>query len=163
VDPCEDLERVLFDAELTRSECIVAIAGLVDVEECIAEGLSSTAADGAWGRFERWLLAAYEQPSRALTPMLCEVLARRMPEVNNEDLVEVLGEIGDPRAVDAIEDALLWEPDWDEFHALGVKCVWALGAIATPEARSMLEDAASVGPEEVRSAAQLELQRLDAA
>jgi hypothetical protein len=97
-----------------------------------------------------------------MTAVLCDVLARRLPEVNNEDLVEVLGEIADPAAVDCLANALLWEPDWDEFHALGVKCVWALGAIATPKARSVLEDAASVGSEEVRVAAQRELQRLDA-
>ena len=163
MDRGAQVEAALFDSGLSRSERLTRIEELGDVRDGVLAGLSVTVADEAWARFERWLLAAAAQPSRAMTALLCEVLARRLPEVNNEDLVEVLGEIADPDAVDCLESALLWEPDWDEFHALGVKCVWALGAIATPKARSVLEDAASVGPEEVRAAAQLELQRLDAA
>jgi hypothetical protein len=163
VNRCAELESALFDSALSRSAQQAAIAALGDVRDCVVAGLSSAATEGAWARFERWLFAAAEQPSRAMTALLCEVLTRRLPEVNNEDLVEVLAEIADPVSVTSLEDALLWEPDWDEFHALGVKCVWALGAIATPEARSVLEDAASVGPKKVRDAARLELNRLGAA
>lgn len=56
---------------------------------------------------------------------------------------------------------MLWEPEWDEFHAIAVKCVWSLGVIGTPSARVALEDAATVGPLEVRNAARLELDRLE--
>jgi hypothetical protein len=43
-----------------------------------------------------------------------------------------------------------WEPDWDEFRALGVKCVWAVAAIGTDEAWAALDAAATEGPDVIR-------------
>lgn len=162
-DPCVRLEEILGTGGVERSVRLERIEALGPVTECILRGLASSLADSDWMRFERYLLAAWVHPSRSFTPLLCDVLGRRMPEVHNEDLVGVLEEIADPAAVGALEDALLWEPEWDEFHALGVKCVWALGAIGTPEARLVLEDAASVGPEKIRDTAQRALRRLGVA
>jgi hypothetical protein len=155
------LENVLFDASSSRSDKIDAIMAHADADACILDGLTVAAESASWARFNRWLFAASVRPSAAMAPLLCEVLGRRLPEVSNEDLVTVLGDTGDERVVGPIEDAMLWEPDWDEFHALGVKCVWALGAIGTPAARAVIEDAAAVGPEKVRDAAVLELRQMN--
>lgn len=157
---CEDLEAVIFNPELSSQRIRSLLAELGDVTHCILSGIEAIIADESWIDLEPWLFAANELPSRKLTSILCGLLVRRIPEVNNEDIVWALEAIADPDAVRALEHALLWEPEWDEFHALGVKCVWALAAIGTSDAQSVLYDAASVGPREVRDAARQELGRL---
>ncbi|MGI9598721.1 MAG: hypothetical protein ACR2QK_21330 [Acidimicrobiales bacterium] len=154
---------MLFDPGLARAERIERLNGLGDVRDCIVAGLTATVETQDWARFEPWLFAAFLQPSTDMTELLSGVLSQLNPEVHNEDLVDVLAEIGDPRAIGAIEDALLWEPDWDEYHNLGLKCVWALGAIGTDEARSILEDTATVGPERIREHARHQIEQLEAA
>lgn len=58
-----------------------------------------------------------------------------------------------------LSDAVWWEPDWDEYRNLAVKCVWALGAIGTPDARAVVRDAARCEAIKVREAAEHELMR----
>ncbi|WP_133853355.1 hypothetical protein [Labedaea rhizosphaerae] len=113
-----------------------------------------------WPLFERYVLVAHRRPSRAYTAALCDVLARHGDEVNNEDIVDVLAEIRDPAAVGFLADTLWWQPPWDEFHQLAVKCVWALVAIGTPEAFAVVCEAAVCEAEEIREAA---LRQLDVA
>jgi hypothetical protein len=93
--------------------------------------------------------------------VLCEVLARRNDDVNNEDLVDTLAEIADPASVDCVRDALHWEPPWDEFGQLARKAVWALAAIGTPEAMAVVREAADDPRDKPREAAMHELQRVD--
>src|SRR4051812_29893634 len=121
MDVERQLETALFDPTLSRSERIAAINELGDVRELITSGLAASVASEAWERFERWLFAAFTQPSTGMAALLGDVLNRHNPEVNNEDIVEVLGAIADPASVAALESALLWAPEWDEFHALGIK------------------------------------------
>ncbi|MBF6592593.1 MAG: hypothetical protein IVW57_18945 [Ktedonobacterales bacterium] len=82
--------------------------------------------------------------------------------MNYEDIVDALAEIRDPAAVGCLTEALGWEPDWDEYRNLAVKCVWALGAIGTPDAIAAIRDAASSEAFKVREAALHELKRLGA-
>jgi HEAT repeat protein len=89
------------------------------------------------------------------------VLSEHRDDVNNEDIVDVLASIGDPSAISCLEDALWWEPQWDEYRGLAVKAVWALGAIGTPEAIQVLRGAADCGEENVRKAAAHELAGLE--
>jgi hypothetical protein len=77
----------------------------------------------------------------------------------NEDLVDALAEIGDPKSVDCLRDALRWDPPWDEFGQLARKAVWALGAIGTPEAMAVVREAAGDAREKPREAAIHELRR----
>jgi hypothetical protein len=132
-----------------------------DVEQCIADGLQRAAEAEDWSTFERYLLVAHQRPSRSYTSVLCRVLSEQRDDVNNEDIVDVLAVIGDPSATSCLEDALWWEPPWDEYRGLAVKSVWALGAIATPEAIEVLRGAAACGDEKVREAAAHELARVD--
>ncbi|MFF5933185.1 HEAT repeat domain-containing protein [Streptomyces sp. NPDC012508] len=59
-----------------------------------------------------------------------------------EDIVSMLGRLRSPKTVPTLVLATRWVPeylDWDENRALAVKAIWALGAIAGPEAREALE------------------------
>jgi hypothetical protein len=128
-----------------------------DAEQCIANGLLRAAEAGDWLTFERYLLVAHQRPSHSYTSVLCRVLSAHREDVNNEDIVDVLAAIGDPSATSCLEDALWWEPPWDEYRGLAVKSVWALAAIGTPEAIEALRGAAACGEEKIREAAAHEL------
>jgi HEAT repeat protein len=127
------------------------------MEACVAQGLRQTQQSEDWPMFERYARAAFYHPSPAYTPALCEVLARRNDDVNNEDLVDTLAEIADPASVDCLREMLHWDPPWDEFGQLARKAVWALRAIDTPEALTALREAAHDEREKPREAAVREL------
>jgi HEAT repeat protein len=120
------------------------------IEGCTAQGLEATGRDEDWALFEGYVNVAFRRPDPRQSAPLCSALARRTFEVNNEDIVEALGEIKDPRSVECLTATLKWEPDWDEFRALAVKCVWALAAIGTDEAWAALDAAATEGPDVIR-------------
>src|SRR6266568_2592920 len=73
-----------------------------DAEQCIADGLQRAAEAEDWSTFERYLLVAHQHPSRSYTNVLCRVLSERRDDVNNEDIVDVLAEIGDPSATSCL-------------------------------------------------------------
>ena len=150
---CEELEAVLADLQPGDTVAFARLEGLKDVEPCIAEGLASSASSDDWSAFERYLLAASRHPDGSMVSVLCDVLGRQLDEVNNDDIVDVLAVIADPAAVGCLEETMWWQPPWDEYRSLAVKCVWALAAIGTPEALEVLRDAASTAPAEVREAA----------
>lgn len=137
-----------------------SMEGLSKPERCIGDLLRESSETGDWALFERAVVAAYLRPSIEYTTVLCEVLDRRDDTLNNQDIVEALEAIADPRSVDALVSAMHWESPFDEYHELGVKCVWALKAINTPEARQALRDAAEVAPVEIREMAKKSLSRL---
>jgi HEAT repeat protein len=137
------------------------LQSLSGIENCVARGLHQTRQSEDWPMFERYARAAFYHPSPAYTPVLCEVLARRSDDVNNEDLVDTLAEIADPTSVDCLREALRWDPPWDEFGQLARKAVWALAAIATPDAMDVVREAARDEREKPREAAVHELQRAD--
>lgn len=142
---------------LDRCRFMAWLDGFTDVEDCIASGLCRTSEDEDWPTFEGYVAAADRHPSPAYTFVLCEVLGQRREEFNNEDLVEVLAQIRDPASVGCLAELLWWAPEWDEHRHLAQKAIWALAAIATPEAMTVLRDAASTGAAEVREAAAQEL------
>jgi hypothetical protein len=159
---CAELKRIVDENPLLgeRAEWFARIDALDGVEECIRDGLVNARSAEDWSRFGRYVLAVTRHPSLSVTPVLCEVLMLRSDRVNCEDIVEAMGVVGDPSSVSCLLDALMWQPEWDEFHHLAVKCIWALGAIGSDEAIDAIRDAASVGPSVVREAAAHELARL---
>jgi hypothetical protein len=161
-DPCADLER-LIDVnpfQVGRSNWLARLDALIQVNDCIVAGLVRSSEGEDWSRFGRYVLALTRHPSKKGGDVLCEVLGRRIDEVNNEDIVDALAEIRDPASVPCLADVIWWLPDWDEFHQLAIKSVWALAAIASPEAVRTLNEAASSAPQEVREAASRELKAL---
>nr|BFF03465.1 hypothetical protein GCM10020241_51400 [Streptoalloteichus tenebrarius] len=146
---CEELESVLLDPRLEHGERMARLRGLSGVDECVRDGLQRALSAQDWDTFELYLLAAYEHPGRALTDVLCEALRLRSRNVPNEDVIQVLAEIADPDSLPCLRETLHWEPEWDEFHQIAVKCVWAVSAIKSPEATSVLVEAAEQGPSAV--------------
>lgn len=87
---------------------------------------------------ELLILAAHEHPSLALVPIAFRILGDRNGSLNNEDVVELLERLRAEAAVPCLAETLNWTPDWDEYRNLGVKCIWALAAIGTEEARHVI-------------------------
>lgn len=151
-DLCTELEQRLARREwFHENEIFTSWFDAADgVEPCIATGLVATSQRGDWATFEGYVYAAGRRPHLRYSPTLGSVLLRHDLDVNFEDIVEALGEVRDPGSVAILAKTLQWEPDWDEFRALAVKCVWALAAIGTDEAWAVLDAAAAQGPEVIR-------------
>jgi len=153
VSRCKDREAVLAGLRSGDASSRGRLEALVGVEPCIAAGLERCVAAEDWEAFELYVLAASRHPDPSMTRTLCEVLDRQLDNISSEDIVSVLDVVADPAAVDSLERALWWEPPWDEFRHLAIKCVWALSAIGTEAASDILRDAATTAPERVREAA----------
>lgn len=123
-----------------------------DAERCIEHGLVEMSAQGNWGIFEGYVHAASLRPDKSQTSALCAVLMQHDLDVNYEDIVDALGQVKDPASIDCLAATIRWEPDWDEYRGLAVKCIWALAAIGTPEAWNVLEGFTAEGPEVLREA-----------
>jgi hypothetical protein len=62
--------------------------------------------------------------------------------MKHEDIASILQRMPDPLAVNTLyKAALTIDPylEWDENHALATKCIYALGTIATDEAKAKSE------------------------
>ena len=161
----EDSCRELFEGMRTRqwlgdSEALgLWLDGLSDVQGCIADGMQRAVRAEDWLSFEQLVIAGFHHPSRLYTPVLCDVLRRRVEGVNHENGLDLLADLRDPSAVPYLEEALEWRPPWDDYRHLAVKCVWALAAIGTEEALAVLRRAAHSDSERVREASVHELER----
>ena len=151
-DLCTELELRLARHEwFHENDAFIAWLDTTEgIERCIAYGLDTTRERDDWATFEGYVYVAIQRPDVRYSPMLCAVLAQHVLDVNFEDIVQALGEIKDPRSVECLAATLKWEPDWDEFRALAVKCVWALAASGTDEAWAALDAAATEGPDVIR-------------
>lgn len=154
-DPCADLKAQLMTPGWLEDRHAIRtwLENQAEAEACVGRGLQQASQSENWPLFERYVLVAHLRPSPRYTATLCDVLARQSDEVNNEDVVDVLAEIRDPAALGCLEHTMHWQPPWDEFRQLAVKCIWALAAIGTPEALAVLRDAASYEALEIREAA----------
>lgn len=164
LDRCHHLEQGLRSPNWTDmvGGSGTWLSGLADIEDCIADGLRHMAEAEDWRMFERYVIAGYYRPHASYAGLLCRVLAQRRSDVNNEDIVDALAEARNPESVSCLRDTLEWEPPWDEFRNLGVKCVWALASIGTPEAIAVLKEAARNPAFKVREAATRVLNRMGA-
>ena len=160
---CLEFEKRLqeFDLSPTAGSFLKWLSTFTQIEPCISTGLKRTSTSGDWALFGRYVVAAACHPSRTYTSTLCAVLAQHSAPVNFEDIVEVLGIIGDPAALESIEETLTWEPAWDEYHQLAVKCVWALEAIGTPQALTIVRHIAESRTDHVGTVAMQALEAMD--
>ena len=160
-EQCSDLERRLRGFVVGQGDDLRAwIGSLSDVDDCVAQGLQRSIESADWALFEKYLLVAYQHPSSQYTAPLCEVLRRQSDDVNNEDIVDVLAAARDPAAVGCLVDTMRWEPPWDEFRQLAVKCIWALTDIGTADAVAALAAVARNETAELRSEATRALNKL---
>jgi len=143
-------------SELTINEFRSAVRRLGDIEADVSVGLRGLRTDRDWTRLILWLQAASVRPSRGLVAPLCELLSVRDTYLQHEWIAELLGEIGDPHAVAALNDACSFDIEGDAFRSLPKRCLQALAAIGTPAALAAVESQlSSPWPEVRREAAEL--------
>lgn len=130
-----------------------AVEQLSGAQEHIASGLESSYRARDWGSFEIYVFLASRHPSTLYTTTLCEALNAKSFAYNNDDIVTAFDAAGDPASVACLEEAMWWRPDWDEYHNLAIKCVWALERIVSGEAVTALINAVRLGPATISEAA----------
>jgi HEAT repeat protein len=157
-DRCQELEQRLRDWTPFSPGLREWLQAQRDLEPCIADGLQRNRDAGDWNGWERYVIAALSHPSRSYTQTLCAVLDERREDLNNEDIVDALGEGQDPAAVPVLRRTVRWVPDSDEFGQLSRKVVWALARIGTPEALDAIREEVTPDlPSKVVEAAEQEL------
>jgi HEAT repeat protein len=133
-----------------------AVRRLSNVEAEIASGLRGLLADRNSLKIILWVDAAITRPSVGLVEPLCELLSVRDGYLQHEWVADLLGEIGDPRAVAALSSACSFDVSGDPFRSLPKRCLEALAAIGTPEALGAIEaQLSSPWPEVQQEAAEL--------
>ncbi|WP_329275863.1 hypothetical protein [Streptomyces sp. NBC_01451] len=126
----------------------------VEVAEAVPESrtrildwLRKLSADGDWRRLERLAGVAVHLHPDGLAPILVSALISGTPGVNVEDLVDMLGELRAPEAVEAISSLVQGRKDSDgPLYALCVKGIQSLAEIGTPEANRFLKGIATSEP-----------------
>jgi HEAT repeat protein len=125
---------------VTLGEFCNAVRQLTDVERETADGLRGLLSTRDSIRVILWLHAAITRPSPGLVEPLCELLSIRDEYVQHEWVAELLGEIGDPRAIPALRDACSFDVNGDPFRSLPKRCLEALAEIGTPEAMAVVRE-----------------------
>ena len=115
-------------------EFCTAVKHLDGVGEEIGRGLRGLLTDRDGIKVILWGHAANTRPSPGLVEPLCEVLPVRGAYLQHEWAAELLGEMGDPRAIPALRAACTSEVAGDVDRSLAKRCLSALVAIGTPEA-----------------------------
>lgn len=72
------------------------------------------------------------------TDVLLSLLDKRW-HISEEDIVQVLELIKDPKSVEKLYQVAVHVPEYDDMRALAKKCMWALSAIKTSESIKKLE------------------------
>lgn len=99
------------------------------------------------------LIAAECKPDRRYVDVLCDIL--RNAEMSNMhiNVCSLLGEIGDPSAVECLRDATVATLDWDNKLEVPKSALEALAEIDTLQAREIIESIAQNGPPMLREEA----------
>lgn len=150
-DACRELEYLLYHPPTDDDDLYDAVRAFKDVTDCVVAGLRQKAEEEDWSGFGRYMWAGFAHPSPEMTPVLIDALALRESAVPNEDVVDLLRDLADPRAFEVLRETLWWNPEWDEAQAIAVKCVYALARLAIAE--DTIRDAAERGSAQVRDAA----------
>lgn len=145
--------------QLSFHESLQQIVAVENPEERIKESLERAKASDDWDSLALLVVAALDFQDKRMVPVLTEILVALNARMNNEDVVELLGDIGDERAVPALSRALEAEFDFDEFHWLNVKAIWALERIGTESAIEVIKRSVDSPFQEVRRAARDVLDR----
>jgi len=103
------------------------------------------------------ILIALKSPSNVYTEILCRILDVASPEMNNDDVVDLLDDLSDPRSIHSLVKAAKREWEGDEYKHINKKCVWALKRIGTTEAENGLRELSKSSSKEVEAWALQEL------
>jgi hypothetical protein len=75
----------------------------------------------------------------------------------------LLAEIKDPNTVDCISELVYHKMPWDsaEYSSVGLKCIWALGAIGNDKAIERLKELANSNVDYIKNLAEKQLQHMN--
>lgn len=99
------------------------------------------------------LIAAECKPDRCYVDVLCDILRNDKMSNMHINVCGLLGEIGEPNAVECLHDAIAMVRDWDKELEIPKSALEALAEIDTPEARHIIGSMAQTGPPILREAA----------
>jgi hypothetical protein len=107
------------------------------------------------------IAASADGISKKYSEVFCKLLKENWHK-KHEDIVMLLEEIRDPNTVDCISALVYRKMPWDddEHYSLGLKCIWALGAIRNNKAVERLEELTTSNVEFIKSAATKQLQHI---
>jgi hypothetical protein len=117
-----------------RAEAEEALRAIPQIEEKILVDLVSARESGDWKYFYALVVAAFDYPDVRYLPVLLEAYETEGTGMPPEDLIELIGEVGDDRAVPLLGRSLLCRPDTDEFGHFTRKAARALTDVGTPRA-----------------------------
>jgi hypothetical protein len=89
------------------------------------------------------IAASADGVSSKYSGILCKLLKEDWHE-KHEDIVMLLEDIKDPNTIDCIISVIYHKMPWDSdsYSSLGLKCIWALGAIGNKKAIEHLQELA---------------------
>ena len=130
-----------------RERAVEVVLAVPESRTRILDWLRNLSAEGDWRRFERLAGVAVHLHPDGLAPVLASVLTSGVPGVNAEDLVDMLGELRAPEAVEVISSLVQGRKDSDgPLYALCVKGIQSLGETGTTEANRFLKGVATSDP-----------------
>lgn len=139
---CEQIHKLLTEYRPV-DEVSALLEGQSHLADCIETGLRRALKLRRWCEFEAYTWASGAFPSDRFTPMLIDALDLHDPHAQPAEILLALARIGDSRSVESVRRALLWTPEWDEFHDLALKAIDALLEIDNAAAWKVIEEAAA--------------------
>lgn len=111
-----------------------------------------------------WLARVGGMPDETYFMLACRLVAEDWHH-SHEALIRTFQDAEDPRAVPYLRQAIDLKPvlaylDYDDYGAYYKKCLWALRAIGTDDAVSVIEDCANSDIETLRDEAHYRLKKM---
>ena len=128
-----------------------------DGDSVLQQFLETAYREQDWNAMQSLVACAFAKPSDVYVPILCNLLESANPELNIEDVANLLGEIASSDSVFTLSNLVERDFPSDEGHFVNQKIIWALGKIRTPEAIQVLHKAAQSQTETIREEAERQL------
>lgn len=108
------------------------------------------------------IAASADGVSNKYSEIFCKLLKEEWHE-KHEDIIMLLAEIKDPDTVDCISALVYHKMPWDDvdYSSLGLKCIWALGAIGNDKAIERLKELANSNVDYIKNIAEKQLQHIN--
>lgn len=138
------------ELEFTYMSFGAAVKQLESPVSEVATALESLHDETIQNRIDLWLMAACQIPDASFVIPLCKLLGVRNRYMQHEWIAELLGDIGDPRAIQPLIETC--GDSW-EFDASGFvqhRCIDSLLRISTPESIDAVRKLAESDLESVR-------------